>query len=204
MLYWILPESGIPISVSTVQRLTNDERSTDEVQKRMSNFEDKTKVVFEAQAADITNSLHDIPSSKIIDHENEDQEFFDEFTRMIDDATLAHADDVLRDSSQWVEVGSDQYIGHMELALPQGNYGEMIHGCVTKRMRDKEGLPIGRASDNPLLDSRKYEVEYADGNVEELTANIIANLIAQVDNEGHRQMMLEEVIDHQTTQEAIP
>ena len=204
MSYWILPESGIPISASTVQRLTNDERSTDEVQKRMSHFEDKTKVVFEAQAADITNSLHDIPSSKVIDHENEDQEFFDEFTRTIDDVTLAHAEDVLRDSSQLVEVGSDQYIG-MELALPRGDYGEMIHARVTKRMRDNEGLPIGRASDNPLLDSRKYEVEYADGNVEELTANIIAeNLIAQVDNEGHRQMMLEEVIDHRTTQEAIP
>ncbi len=103
-----------------------------------------------------------------------------------------------------VEVGSDQFIG-MELALPRGDYGEMINACVTKRMRDNEGLPIGRASDNPLLDSRKYEVEYADGNVEELTANIITeNLIAQVDDEGHQQMMLEEVIDHRTTQEAIP
>jgi hypothetical protein len=93
----------------------------------------------------------------------------------------------------------------MELALPRGDNGQMVHARVTKRMRDNEGMPIGMASDNPLLDSRKYEVEYVDGNVEELTANIIAeNLIAQVDEEGHRQMMLEEIIDHRTTQEAIP
>jgi hypothetical protein len=72
-------------------------------------------------------------------------------------------------------------------------------------MRDNEGLPIGRASHNPLLDSRQYEVEYADGNVEALTANIIAeNLIARVDQEGRRQMMLDEIIDHRTTPEAIP
>jgi hypothetical protein len=103
-----------------------------------------------------------------------------------------------------VEVGSDQYIG-MELALPQGHDGAMMHARVTKRMQDNEGLPIGRASRNPLLDSRQYEVEYTDGNVEALTANIIAeNLIARVDEEGRRQMMLDEIIDHRTTAEAIP
>ena len=40
--------------------------------------------------------------------------------------------------------------------------------------------------------------------MEELTANIIAeNLIAQIDEEGRRQMMLEEIIDHRSTQAAI-
>jgi hypothetical protein len=71
---------------------------------------------------------------------------------------------------------------------------------------DEEGLPAGQASLNPpLMDSRKYEVEYADGHVEELTANIIAeNLIAQVDDEGRRQMMLSEIIDHRVLPDAIP
>jgi hypothetical protein len=64
----------------------------DEVQKRMHDFDDKTKAVFEAQNVVMTNELHDIPSRKIINHEDEDQEFVDEFTRTIDDATLAHAD----------------------------------------------------------------------------------------------------------------
>ena len=70
---------------------------------------------------------------------------------------------------------------------------------------DDEGLPVGRASLNPLLDSRKYEVEYADGYVEELVTNITAeNLIAQVDDEGRRQMMLSEIVDHRVLPDAIP
>jgi hypothetical protein len=113
-----------------------------------------------------------------------DPEFFEEFARVIDNASLPHADDAVAvtDDVKAIEVGSDQYIG-MELALPRGDDGEMIHARVTKRMRNEEGQPIGTAHNNPLLDSRRYEIEYIDGNVEELTANIIAeNIIAQVDD----------------------
>jgi hypothetical protein len=41
--------------------------------------------------------------------------------------------------------------------------------------------------------------------VEELTANIIAeNLIAQIDDEGRRQMMLSEILEHRVLPDAIP
>ena len=77
----------------------------------------------------------------------------------------------------------------MELTLARNDGSELVDAKVRRQLQqDKEGKPIGNAHHNPLLDSRKYEVEYADGQVEELTANIIAeNLIAQVDEEGHRQ-----------------
>ena len=89
--------------------------------------------------------------------------------------------------------------------MARGDAGEMIHATVRKRIRDDEGNPVGKAHKNPLLDSRKYKVEYADGQVDELTANIIAeNLIAQVDEEGRRQMMLSEIIDHRVFPDAIP
>ena len=35
MSYWILPQSGTPISVTTVQRVTNLENQTDEMKKRI-------------------------------------------------------------------------------------------------------------------------------------------------------------------------
>lgn len=204
MSYWILPESAIPVSASTVKRLTNDERSTDDMKRRMNEFEDRVRIVLEAQSSHIANTLRNVDASKIIDHENEEAEFFAEFTRVIDDAMLPHAEDEASEIARTTEVETDQYLG-MELALPRGDDGSMIHACVTKRIRDIEGNPVGTASNNPLLDSRKYKVEYADGNAEELTANIIAeNLIAQVDGEGHRQMMLDEIIEHRTTPEAIP
>ena len=45
---------------------------------------------------------------------------------------------------------------------------------VTKRLRDSECRPIGTASDNPLIDTRKYIVEFTDGHSEALSANLIA------------------------------
>ena len=40
-------------------------------------------------------------------------------------------------------------------------------------------------------------MEYSTGEIETLAANVIAeNILSQVDKEGHRQMMLNEIIDH--------
>ena len=48
-------------------------------------------------------------------------------------------------------------------------------------------------------------MDYVDGYIKELTANVIAeNLISQVDEEGRRLMMLSEIIDHRSTADAIP
>jgi hypothetical protein len=137
--------------------------------------------------------------NKIVDPEDEDPAFFQDFMRVIDDARLKHSNDISN-----VEVTSDPYVG-MELALTRGGEGEPLHARVRGRLHDEEGNPIGHAHHNPLLDSRKYEVEYVNGYVEELTANVIAeNLIAQVDDEGRRQMMLSEIVDHRVLSDAIP
>ena len=65
--------------------------------------------------------------------------------------------------------------------------------------------PIGRPSNNPLLDSRQYEVEYSEGTVEVLAANIIAkNLLAQVDDQVHRRLMIDEIEDHRKGSDAVP
>jgi hypothetical protein len=69
----------------------------------------------------------------------------------------------------------------------RGREGKLIHATVCKRVRDHDGKPVGVALSNPLFDSRKYEVQYVNDHVEELTANLIAeNRIAQVDEEGWR------------------
>ena len=64
---------------------------------------------------------------------------------------------------------------------------------------------MGVANNNPILDTRQYEVEFLDGQVEILTANIIAeNIIAQADNEGHYHLSLDEIEDHRVLEDAIP
>ena len=75
---------------------------------------------------------------------------------------------------------------NMELALPQGDSLEPRLARVTKQMKDPNGLPIGTAANNPLLDTRMYEVEYLDGKKVLLSANYITeNLFVQVDDEGN-------------------
>ena len=79
----------------------------------------------------------------------------------------------------------DTYL-NMDLALPQGDSLEPRLARVSKRLKDANGIPIGTANDNPLLNMRMYEVEYLDGECASLFANHIAeNLFAQVDDEGN-------------------
>ena len=55
---------------------------------------------------------------------------------------------------------------------------------------DDEGKPLGTSNNNPLLDGRMYEVEYLDSSTEILAANSIAeNVMSQVNEEGHRQLL---------------
>ena len=71
------------------------------------------------------------------------------------------------------EIG-DNYL-NMELMLPRG--GTLVRGQVTERKRDHEGNVIGRSNDNPILDTREYEVKFEDGDVTKLTANAISELM---------------------------
>jgi hypothetical protein len=56
-----------------------------------------------------------------------------------------------------------------------------------------------------LLDNRKYEVEYTDGTTEVLVANTITgNLLAQIDDQGKRHLMIDEIEDQRQTAGAVP
>ena len=86
----------------------------------------------------------------------------------------------------------------MGLALDRG--GEQPkYARVENQLKDNQGQPIGIASDNPILDTRMYEVEYQDGHTAALALNIIAeNLFAQVDEEGNRLVLFDEIVDVRT------
>ena len=101
----------------------------------------------------------------------EDEDFAEEFNKIFNDSIVAEADinndgeqsmyvdnDENKSISEYTpEVLQDTYL-NMELALPRDDEGPEF-ARVTKRLRDNEGIPIGTANDNPLLDSRIYEVE---------------------------------------------
>ena len=82
----------------------------------------------------------------------------------------------------------------MEVALYRYGKGPEL-ARVVKRLWDKYDIPIVTANDDPILDSLIYEVEYQDGHQASLAANAITkNLSAQVDDEGYRLVLLQDIV----------
>ena len=87
----------------------------------------------------------------------------------------------------------------MEVALDRPGVEHPQLATVTKRIKDNDGNPIGKSNKFAVLDTRQYEIEFKDGYTEALSANLIAqNMFSQVDDEGHRHVLLDSIIDMRT------
>ena len=81
--------------------------------------------------------------------------------------------------------------------MPKGSESKLLHATVKRRILNEDRKPVGTGSLNAITDTQLYEVEFIDGSTEVMAANVIAeNLLSQVDQEGHCQLMLDEIIDH--------
>ena len=172
-----------------MQAVTNLELSTPEVKDTFNAFDDKINAKLKCPS---TGYEGDKPNpADWADLIDTDDDFREEFERIFNDTSVQEADDYSP------EIGDDTYI-NMEIALPRDDDGPTF-AKVTKRLRDANGIPIGTANDNPILDTRVYEVEYLDGHRASLSANTIAeNIFSQVDEEGNRYTILDSIIDHRT------
>ena len=140
-----------------------------------------------------------LPES-IISLEREDGNFYDEFNKVINDPSLREIDEGVPN-----EFGhEDQYID-IKLSVPYGSDGELKYAQAKKKAVDHEGNTIDKAHNNLLMDMRQYEIEFSDGDLETMTANLIAeNIIARVDDEGHEYLMMDKIEDHRILECAIP
>ena len=203
MSYWILLASGFPISCTTVQRVTELEKKTDEFKDKMNQINAKveSRIGTNVKSADIPpHERNRLLPGSIIGLEREEENFYDEFNKAINDPSLKEIDEGIPN-----QLGhEDQYIG-MKLSLPYGPDGELKYAQVKKRVVDHECNTIGEAHNNPLMDMRQYEIEFSDGDLETMTANLIAeNIIARVDDEGHEYLMMDKIEDHRILEYAIP
>ena len=122
---------------------------------------------------------------------DEDIDFFEEFHSVVSNSEIKEADE------EFTPDTYDDWYLNMELAVQRGDNPNPQYAKVTKRLRDADGILIGTANENPILDSHMYEVEYQDGTTASLAANYIAeNLFAQVDQEGNIHVLLDELIDY--------
>ena len=63
MSYWILPESGIAMSCTTVQRVTHLENQTDEYKKRMNDFQKGLEEKWQVESANVSDrAIQDVPA----------------------------------------------------------------------------------------------------------------------------------------------
>ena len=61
---------------------------------------------------------------------------------------------------------------------------------------NNDGNAMGRAHQNPILDTRQCVVEWEDGQQTELSANIIAqSMYAQCDPEGNHYVLFDSIVD---------
>ena len=187
MCYWVLNQRGKVVSRSSVQLIPNLELSMPSTKETLRLFDE---AIHQQLKCENRGYIGDKPNPEDwADLIEEDEDFREEFQRIYNDQSIIEADDYTP------EIADDTYI-NMEVALPRNDDGPTF-AKVTKRLRDANGIPIGTANDNPILDTRVYEVEYLDGYKASLTANAIAeNMFAQIDDEGNRFMLLDSIVDH--------
>ena len=107
-----------------------------------------------------------------------DPEFISKFQNSYKNPEIMDADD------EYGNEIDDTYL-NMEVIPPRNNGGPE-YAKVKRQLRDKNGVPIGLPNQSPFVDIRLYEVEFGDGYKESMAPNeIVANLFAQVDNEGN-------------------
>ena len=191
MSYWVLTRTGAVISRTTVQRITNLEKETDEVRASINEFDVEISRRFKEEEDLTYDGAKPNPEDWSEYFEN-DPDFQEEFDQIVNDPKVPEADDEFTP-----DMFDDTYL-NMELAVPRDGDGPDF-AKVTRRLRDKDGKPIGKANNNPILDTRMYEVEYTDGHKASLAANAIAeNMFAQVDDEGNRHVLFDAITDHRT------
>ena len=197
MSYWVIMINCTVIARTTVQRVTSLEMQATHMKERTQAFDRATKVKIKDSEHIILEGGKTHPYDWNDHPFDEDPDFTEEFHEVISNNELKGADD---------SFTPDVYDSslNMELAIPQGESLEPRLARATKRLKDANGLPIGLANENPILDTRMYEVEYLDGERASLAANNIAeNLFAQIDDESNCQVLMDEIIGHRSNEHAV-
>ena len=189
MAYWVLPASGIPESRTTVSRVTELEKQTEANKEKFKVYDEKLKKRF--KEGRLASDDDFVPSPEHWEETfRDDEDFMEEFMRVYSNPEVSEQDAYTPDSY-------DPHIGMRILLDRGGNKPEMA--TVKKRLRDEDGNPIGVAHENPVVDTRLYQIEYADGHTVPVAANVIVeNLFNQVNDDGYEIMTLESIIGHRT------
>jgi hypothetical protein len=84
-----------------------------------------------------------------------------------------------------------------EVLLPRGETYQT--GQVIGYKRDHDGNLIGNTHQNPLLNTRLYQVQFDDGSIQDFAANCIAEAIYnEIDDEGNKFLLFKGILSYIT------
>ena len=174
----ILKENGRCVYRSSYRHLTEDERNSPEEKRKRESYD---QMIISRLGSPATTQDFEEDSSTAEYELYEDDE----------GDGIAHAKEC---KDEPTPITYDTYIG-AEVVLPKGN--DMVSGTVRSRVKEFEGQPIAKADKDPILDTRVYNVEFSDGEVAELGANIIAEcMYTQCDIEWNQYSLMDHIVDH--------
>ena len=183
----ILKSNGQVVYLSTFRGLTEDEMADRDETKLREEFDAKIKDKLGTPMADDTLKELDPDATT------------PEFELYEDDFEGTH--EITPDAEDVTPEEADNYVG-AEVNLPLG--GTVQAGRVIRRARDESGDLTGVRNENPILDTRTYEVEFPDGQLAEYSANLIAeHMVSQCDPDGNQYLLMEAIVDHKKDGKAI-
>ena len=212
MVSWILPISARPIARSTVTEVTvTDVMYTATLTLQQKEFDDAIKRLIGDKIADrdLTidvnelfppiDAMDDLLNDLFVEPDLHESGGTHAPFLPVDDTNSIHGDTM--DDVDDLHDSLDEYV-NAQVRLPRGEGYEF--GTVLRRKRNHNGDAIGTRNPNPILDTRAYEVEFADGSLETYHTNLIAeNIYSQVDDEGRSFVLLSEIVDHRKEPTAI-
>ena len=203
MSYWILNENGYEEVRSTVGRIPNLDMQKPEIKARLEKIDEKIKKVVESKVRLNPGLIQTtMPQDWAMQTLEYDEAYELEAEKAMVDTTIPEADDINPEYTP--DLPGDPYL-NVELAFPHSEEPAYRYGKVIKRQKNEAGEPVGTANDNPLMDTRQYVVQFPDEHEETLSANIIAEcMFSQVDEEGNRHVLFDEISEHRKTALAIP
>ena len=142
-----------------------------------------------------------------VNYSSRDDEWVKRWRAFTGDGLTGDADDEFPSPSLGVDVelpmpeAGDNYV-NASLMLPRSN--SLARGTVIGQKRNARGDPIGNTNTNPIMDSRVYRVEFDDGDVCELTANIIAeSMYASCDADGSEYILFDSFVGYKRNRRAV-
>jgi hypothetical protein len=192
LCFYILTEKCTIISRTTVINPSDDRKSTAEFQTEQRQLVDA-----------ISERIGDHISDGDVDADGDPQpapDLFEDDGDYMDETIVDPVFDK-PEADEFTAETFDKYLT-ANVLLPRGD--SQLKGKVVARARDSNNNPVGKANNNPILDTREYEVQFPDGSMDVYTANIIAeNLYSQVMDDGSEMVILEEIIDHRKDGSAV-